>query len=269
MKDWFGRSRRGRTTHEHQGSEPRSEPPRSPTKANAARWSSRRCCGLRWTDHARHPNSQRRSPHCTPTRPSRSRSAEADAQSTRLTDRFGRTCAFPGKALWLIEIEHAKGDVPNAVAVWRSPDATGGWGDPVRMSVDETARRSGDVGSADRRPLAAGRSRRHRSRMQARARGRRRKPNERQETKTPDRAPARGDRAGHDRQDRRTGGTGMARPAPRRATACRADRHRRRAERARTTHRAHRAGAGEDDTPGVDDDNPRSGRGSDRRPRGR
>ena len=44
-----------------------------------------------------------------------------------VTDRFGRTCAFPGKALWLIEIEHAKGDVPNAVALWRSPDATGGW----------------------------------------------------------------------------------------------------------------------------------------------
>ena len=44
-----------------------------------------------------------------------------------VTDRFARTCAFPGSAVWLFEIEHAKGDVPNAIALWRSPDTRGAW----------------------------------------------------------------------------------------------------------------------------------------------
>ena len=44
-----------------------------------------------------------------------------------ISDRFARTCAFPGEAVWLIEVEHARGDTPNTVAVWRSPDGNAGW----------------------------------------------------------------------------------------------------------------------------------------------
>ena len=38
-----------------------------------------------------------------------------------------RACAFPGGRVWLIEIERAKGDVPGAVAVWRSRGPSGEW----------------------------------------------------------------------------------------------------------------------------------------------
>ena len=38
-----------------------------------------------------------------------------------------RSCAFPGRRVWLIEIDRAKGDVPGGIAVWRSRGADGGW----------------------------------------------------------------------------------------------------------------------------------------------
>ena len=38
-----------------------------------------------------------------------------------------RRCAFPGARVWLIEIEHARGDVPGGIAVWRSRGAGGEW----------------------------------------------------------------------------------------------------------------------------------------------
>ena len=38
-----------------------------------------------------------------------------------------RSCAFPGERVWLVEIERAKGDVPGAIAVWRSPGVDGEW----------------------------------------------------------------------------------------------------------------------------------------------
>ena len=40
---------------------------------------------------------------------------------------FDRSCAFPGGRVWLVEIEHAKGDVPGGVAVWRSRGPGGEW----------------------------------------------------------------------------------------------------------------------------------------------
>ena len=47
---------------------------------------------------------------------SRRRLAEyADAEA------IDRSCAFPGDRVWLVEIERPKGDVPGAIAVWRSP----------------------------------------------------------------------------------------------------------------------------------------------------
>lgn len=42
-------------------------------------------------------------------------------------DGHGRTCPIPGRGVWLMEIEQPKGDLPNAVAVWRSRNAEGGW----------------------------------------------------------------------------------------------------------------------------------------------
>ena len=56
-----------------------------------------------------------------------SRGRRAEYAVANRADRFARTCAFPGRAVWLIEIAHAKGDIPDAVAVWRSPDGEGGW----------------------------------------------------------------------------------------------------------------------------------------------
>ena len=38
-----------------------------------------------------------------------------------------RNFAFPGARVWLVEIERAKGDVPGAIAVWRSRGADGEW----------------------------------------------------------------------------------------------------------------------------------------------
>ena len=38
-----------------------------------------------------------------------------------------RSCAFPGKRVWLVEIQRAKGDVPAGIAVWRSRGAEGEW----------------------------------------------------------------------------------------------------------------------------------------------
>ena len=38
-----------------------------------------------------------------------------------------RCTAFPGDRVWLVEIERAKGDVPGAIAVWRSPGPDGEW----------------------------------------------------------------------------------------------------------------------------------------------
>ena len=38
-----------------------------------------------------------------------------------------RSTAFPGPRVWLIEIERAKGDTPNGIAVWRSRGADGEW----------------------------------------------------------------------------------------------------------------------------------------------
>ena len=38
-----------------------------------------------------------------------------------------RNTPFPGSRVWLIEIERAKGDVPGAIAVWRSRGADGDW----------------------------------------------------------------------------------------------------------------------------------------------
>lgn len=53
---------------------------------------------------------------------SRRRLAEYAEAST-----IDRSCAFPGDRVWLVEIERAKGDVPGAIAVWRSPGADGEW----------------------------------------------------------------------------------------------------------------------------------------------
>ena len=38
-----------------------------------------------------------------------------------------RTCAFPGARVWLLEIERAHGEIPGAIAVWRSLGADGEW----------------------------------------------------------------------------------------------------------------------------------------------
>ena len=38
-----------------------------------------------------------------------------------------RSTAFPGPRVWLIEIEHARGDTPAGIAVWRSRGAEGEW----------------------------------------------------------------------------------------------------------------------------------------------
>ena len=38
-----------------------------------------------------------------------------------------RTCAFPGRRVWLVEIERAPGEVPGGIAVWRSRGADGEW----------------------------------------------------------------------------------------------------------------------------------------------
>ena len=65
-----------------------------------------------------------------------------------VADRFSRTCAFPGAAVWLIEIGHARGDVPNAVAVWRSPGDDGGR--ETRCACIWTKERRGDAAKRQR-----------------------------------------------------------------------------------------------------------------------
>ena len=57
-------------------------------------------------------------PHSDPTVAlSLSRRLLAEYATPEIID---RTCAFPGRRVWLLEIERAHGEIPGAIAVWRS-----------------------------------------------------------------------------------------------------------------------------------------------------
>ena len=64
-------------------------------------------------------------PHSDPTVAlSLSRRLLAEYATPEIID---RTCAFPGRRIWLLEIERAHGEIPGAIAVWRSRGADGEW----------------------------------------------------------------------------------------------------------------------------------------------